>query len=82
MGRSVEIQVWAEVPLADIDSEDLLDELEARKKAPTSMIKTDYELLIIKQRFFEQRRRTATQNPTSVTFEEKEFWHHVHALDL
>lgn len=81
MSRSVEIQVWAEVPLADIDSEDLLDELEARKKAPTSMIKTNYELLIIKQRFFEQRRRAATLNP-SVTFEEREFWHHVHDLDL
>jgi hypothetical protein len=81
MSRSVEIQVWADVPLADIDTETLLDELEARKKAPDSL-KTDYELLIIKQRFFEQRRRAATQNPASVTFEEREFWHHVHDLDL
>lgn len=80
MSRSVEIQVWADVPLADIDTETLLDELEARKKAPDS-IKSDYELLIIKQRFFEQRRRAATLNP-SVTFEEREFWHHVHDLDL
>jgi hypothetical protein len=81
MSRSVEVQTWVEVDLSEIDTEDMLDELEARKRAPNN-IKTDYELLIIKQRYFEQRRRAATQDPGSVTFEEREFWHHVHDLDL
>lgn len=70
-----------DIALQDIETDDLLEELELRQ-ALHGMSKTDVERETITQRFHEQRKRFHTQSPGVITPEERDFWYHVHAKDL
>lgn len=71
-----------DIDLGEIDTDDILEELERRKGVPAVSNKTDVEQRTILDRFWEQRRRFHTHSPGVVTPEEREFWFHVHGRDL
>lgn len=69
-----------DIDLIDIETDDLLEELELRKVLHGAT-KTDVEQTTITDRYFEQRRRATTQG-SPVTAEERDFWYHVHGRDV
>lgn len=77
-------QVGVDIDLADIDDGDLKAEFERRYKVPApESVRTVSELLTLRVRYFEERRRAITQGlgaPVSIT--EVEFWRHTFGLDV
>lgn len=84
MSRSKIVQVHVgdvDLNMRDIDTDDLLEELEIRK-VTHGHTRTDEERGIMTDRFFEQRRRQVTHFPGEATQEERDFWYHVHGRDI
>lgn len=77
-------QVKVDIDLADIDDGDLKAEFERRYKVPAPESgRTPGELKTLRDRFFEERRRSITQGlGAPVSLIEVEFWRHTFGLDV
>jgi hypothetical protein len=82
MSRSHTVSVSTEVDIdfRDLETEDLIEELDARKVVH-GHTKTEIELQTITDRHFEEVRRSVTQG-RKPTENEVDFWWHAHGKQL
>lgn len=83
MTRSVAVRTYVDinVDLTEIDDDDLVDELAARNKGKAiTWNHTPLEQHVATLRYFEQRRKAATDLPPTPA--ERDFWDKLYGWDL
>jgi hypothetical protein len=78
--HTVSVTTDVDIDMSELDVDDLIEELDARKVAH-SYTKTEIELQTITDRHFEEVRRSVTQG-RKPTENEVDFWWHAHGKQL